>query len=67
MGVSIVWMAYMYIFLDQRFTNLMYTWHLNQQFPLHFGTPFTQQNAPQREPAFCNPVHVVNTLRCQVR
>ena len=21
MGVSIVWMAYMYIFLDQRFTN----------------------------------------------
>ena len=27
MGVSIVWMAYMYIFLDQRLL-IMYTWHL---------------------------------------
>ena len=24
MGVSIVWMAYMYIFLDQRFTNYVH-------------------------------------------
>ena len=24
MGVSIVWVAYMYIFLDQRFTNLVH-------------------------------------------
>ena len=30
MGVLIVWVAYMYIFLDQKF---MYTLHLNQQFP----------------------------------
>ena len=32
MGVSIVWVAYMYIFLDQSLL-IMYTWHLNQQFP----------------------------------
>ena len=32
----------------------------------HFDTPFTQQAAPQCGPAFCNPVHAVNTLRCQV-
>ena len=66
MGVTIVWVAYMYIFLDQRFT---YHVHVVSE-PIvssHFDTPFTQQNAPQCEPAFCNPVHVVDTLRCQVR
>ena len=66
MGVLIVWVAYMYIFLDQRFTNHV---HVASQ-PIvssHFDTPFTQQKAPQCEPEFCNPVHVVNTLRRQVR
>ena len=46
---------------------ITYTWHLNQQFSSHFDTPFTQQNAPQREPTLCHPVHGVNTLHCKVR
>ena len=32
MGVSIVWVAYMYIF-GIKGLLIMYTWHLNQQFP----------------------------------
>ena len=32
MGVSIVWVAYMYIFWIKGLL-IMYTWHLNQQFP----------------------------------
>ena len=66
MGVLIVLMAYMYIFLDQRFTNHAHVASL-PTVSLHFDTPFTQQDAPQCEPTFCNPVHVVNLLRCQVR
>ena len=66
MGVSIVWVAYMYIFLDQRFTNHVHVASYSTV-SSHFYTPFTQQNAPQCEPAFSNPVHVVNTLRCQVK
>ena len=65
-GVSIVWVAYMYTFLDQRFTNHVHVASV-PTISSHFDTLFTQQDAPQCEPAFCNPVHVVNTLRCQVR
>ena len=66
MGVSNVWVAYMYIFLDQMFTNHVHVASYSTV-SSHFDTPFTQQNAPQCEPAFCNPVHVVNTLNCQDR
>ena len=56
------------IFLDQRFTNHVHV-ASEPTVSLNFDTSFTQQNAPHCEPAFCNPVHVVNTctLRCQVR
>ena len=33
MGVSIVWVAYMYIYFWIKGLLIMYTWHLNQQFP----------------------------------
>ena len=56
----------MYVFLDQMFTNHVHVASV-PTVSSHFDTPFTQQDAPQCEPAFCNPVHVVNTLRCQVR
>ena len=48
---------------------IMYTWHINQQFSriltLHLHNKM-RLNA-QCEPEFCNPAHVVKTLRCQAR
>ena len=47
---------------------IMYTWHLNQQFPciltllLH-----NKMRLNVNLHLFCNPVHVVNILYCQVR
>ena len=44
---------------------IMYTWHLNQQFPRILIPHLHNKNAPQCEPAFCNPVQVVNTLETE--
>ena len=40
MGVLIVWVAYMYIFLDQRFTNHVHV-ASKPTVSSHFDTPFT--------------------------
>ena len=48
----------MHAFLDKRFTNHVHVASV-PTVSSHFDTPFTQQDAPQCEPAFCNPVHVV--------
>ena len=45
MGISIVWVAYMYIFFDQKFTNHVHVASL-PTVSSHFDTPFTRQNAP---------------------
>ena len=66
MVVSIVWVTYMYIFLIEGFL-IMYTWHLKQQFPLILTFHLHNKMRLNVNLHFCNPVHVVNTLRCQVR
>ena len=46
---------------------IMYTWHLNQQFPRILTLDLHNKMRRNVNLHFFNPVHVVNTLRCRVR